>query len=228
MHIGRKAFCFLLIITLGTVVANPVFAGVFGELHLGLGGTYPQGTFARYADPGFIANLRATVHIPNAEFVVGWLDFNYIMFARENVESQGSMTVGPITTYFPVMEKYSEELYTGHIGLQLASTTRRGAFRPRAAAGIGFYRFNTDLVWEAELADTTTEVARLDLDDQLCLGWRGILGADFFFTPQFGASADFIYDHVFSVERIEGTEVVDRTSRFLGFTVGFVYMFKAD
>jgi hypothetical protein len=210
------------------IIASSALAGVFGELHIGLGGTFPQGTFARYADPGFIVDLRATVHIPKAEFIVAWMDFNYILFARENIETQGEMTVGPVTTYFPVMEKYSEDLYTAHVGLQLASNTQRGAIRPRAGIGIGVYNFVTDLTWEAELADTTLEVAKLDLDDQFRLGWRGIIGIDFFFTPQFGASADFIYDHVFNVERVEGTEVLNRTSRFHGFTAGFVYMFKAE
>ncbi len=228
MRIKHKVLVVFLLTSLWILTANGAFAGVFGELHLGLGGTYPQGTFARYADPGFIIDLRATVHIPKAKFIVGWVDFNFIMFARENVETEGSITVGPITTFFPVMEKYSEDLYTGHIGIQLASITQRGAFRPRIGIGAGFYNFVTDMIWEAELADTTMEVARLDLDDQLRFGWRGVIGADFFFTPQFGASVDFIYDHVFNVERIEGTEAVDRTSRFHGFTAGFVYMFKAE
>jgi hypothetical protein len=51
---------------------------------------------------------------------------------------------------------------------------------------------------------------------------------DFFSTPQFGASVDFIYDQVYAVERIEGTHVENRTSRFQGFTAGFVYMFQAE
>jgi hypothetical protein len=127
-----------------------------------------------------------------------------------------------------VNENYSEDLFTGHIGIQVASVTQRGAFRPRAGIGIGFYNFVTDLTWEADLPDTTIEIATQELDDQVKMGWRGIIGADFFFTPQFGASADFIYDHVFNVERVEGIEAVERTSRFTGFTIGFVYMFKSD
>ncbi|MFH1755987.1 MAG: hypothetical protein ABIA59_09815 [Candidatus Latescibacterota bacterium] len=216
------------IIVLGVMNAGIAGAGVFGELHLGLGGTFPQGTYARYVDPGFVVDLRGTIHIPNAEFLAAWVDFNYIIFAQESIESEGKVTVGPITTYFPVMEKYSEELYTGHVGIQLASTTQRAAFRPRAGIGIGLYNFQTDLTWEAEFPDTTVKIANLDLDSQTCFGWRAIMGADFFFTPQFGASIDFLYDHVFNVERVEGTEEVERTSRFLGFTAGFVYMFKTE
>jgi hypothetical protein len=228
MHRKRQTFCLVFVMALGIMSATFSYAGVFGELHAGVGGTYPQGNFTRYANPGLILDLRATIHVPHAEVIVGWVDFNYVMFEQENVESQGEMTVGPVTTYFPVNEKYSEDLFTGHVGIQLGSYTQRGAIRPRAGIGIGFYKFVTDLVWEAELADTTMEVARQELDDQFAFGWRGILGVDFFFVPQFGASVDFIYDHVFDLKRIEGTEALRTTSRFHGFTIGFVYMFKAE
>jgi hypothetical protein len=229
MSSKQKALCLLIVGVLGILSAGVASAGIFGELHLGLGGTFPQGTFARYADPGFIVDLRATIHIPAVEFIVGWLDFNYIMFARETVETNGSIISDTgMRITFPVNEKYAEDLFNGHVGIQLANPTQHGMFRPRAGIGLGFYNFVTDLTWEADLPDTTIEIATQDLDDQLRMGWRGIIGADFFFTPQFGASADFIYDHVFNVERIEGTEVVDRTSRFLGFTIGFVYMFQAE
>lgn len=115
------------------------------------------------------------------------------------------------------------------LGIMSATFSYAGVFGElHAGIGIGFYRFVTDLVWEAELADTTMEVARQVLDNQFCLGWRGVLGADFFFTPQFGASVDFLYDHVFDLKRIDGTEAVNKTSCFHGFTVGFVYMFQSE
>ena len=202
--------------------------GVFGELHLGLGGCFPQGTYTTYADPGLIVDLRATLHLPYVEMFAGWIDFNFIGFKHENLETEGEIDAGNMIITFPVRQTYSENLYTGHIGLQLANPTQRGFFRPRVGIGVGFYNFQTDMKWEAELPDTLLEIAQMDLDNQTRFGWRGVVGVDLFFTPSVGLSGDFIYDHVFGVERVEGDHAVDRTSRFYGFTIGIVYMFKSS
>jgi hypothetical protein len=199
--------CLLFLVIAGSWAA-PGYSdgGVFGELHVGLGGCYPQGTYDNYADPGFIFDLRATLHIPHAEIIAGWIDFNYIEFRSDVFQTEGWIETGGGFITFPVLETYQEKLYTGHIGIQLVSPTRRGFFRPRAGIGIGFNNLQTDLKWEAQLPDTLLEIAREDLDSQTKFGWRGIAGVDLFFTPKFGVCGDFIYDHVFNVERLEATQ----------------------
>ena len=221
---------FLLAMTLVFSLTAPgnTETGVFGELHLGLGGCFPQGTYTRYADPGLIVDLRATLHLPYIDMFAGWIDFNVIPFRRENLETEGKIESGGFLITFPVRQTYSENLYTGHIGLQLANPTQRGFFRPRAGVGIGIYNFQTDMKWEAELPDTLLEIAQMELDGQVRFGWRGIAGVDLFFKPNLGLSGDFIYDHVFDVERVEGDHTVNRTSRFYGFTIGVVFMFSSS
>jgi opacity protein-like surface antigen len=118
-------------------------------------------------------------------------------------------------------------MVAGHIGLQVTSKTKRAFFRPRAALGIGIYGFSTETSWYEDLPDTSIKLAHENLDNQTSFGWRGLIGADFFIMPQWGATIDFVYDHVFELNQNEGLlGKADRTSRFHGFTVGIIYMFK--
>ncbi len=209
--------------------SNHVQAGAFGEAAISVGGSYPQGTFTRYADPGFMANFRATIHAPEVEFFAFWLDFSFVSFSSETIETQSVTEIpGGPTIIRPVDQRTSEDMYAGHIGLQIANPTRKGFFRPRAALGIGLYQFRNVITWTETIDDTTSIVLADEvLDSQTSFGWRGLLGADFFVTPQIGITADFIYDHVFELNQDEGPDLnADLTSRFQGFTVGIVYMFE--
>ena len=53
------------------VRGRTVSAGPIGELNLSLGGMFPQGNYARYADPGFTLDMRAIFHIPKVGFAAG-------------------------------------------------------------------------------------------------------------------------------------------------------------
>ncbi len=224
--LGRTIALCLAAFAAASFFGTTAAAGVFGEIAASVGGTYPQGSFVRYADPGLLLNLRATAHIPKVEVFVGWADFSFVDFTSEELETRGFIPTEGGTIEFPVTQSYSERMLAAHIGLQLATATQRAFFRPRAAIGIGIYNFSTDMSWDAELEDTTVQLAHEDLDSQTKFGWRGLVGVDFFITTQIGVTADFIYDHVLRLERVDGQQVAERTSRFHGFTVGLVYMFK--
>lgn len=197
--------------------SNHVQAGAFGEIAISAGGTYPQGTFTRYADPSFMANIHTTIHVPEVEFFAFWFDFSYVSFSLEIIETQSITEIqGGPTIIRPVEQLTREEMYTGHIGLQIANPTRKGFFRPRAALGIGLYQFRNVITWTETIDDTTSIVLADEvLDSQTSFGWRGLLGADFFVTPQIGITADFIYDHVFELSQDEGPNLnADLISRF--------------
>ncbi|MCK5124637.1 MAG: hypothetical protein KAR42_00130 [candidate division Zixibacteria bacterium] len=204
------------------------FAGAFGEAALSGGIIYPQGTFNRYADQGGVINFRITIHIPQVEMFAGWFDFGLGRFSRDEFETYKKTEIpnGP-TFYDPITQITSEDMVTSHIGLQLASMTRKAFFRPRAALGFGLYGFSHKIEWTEEDGDSTVAIATESLHHKTCWGWRAVIGADLFFTPQWGASFDVVYDHVFNLRQKETMDVFSKnTSRFNGFTVGIVYMFE--
>lgn len=232
--VSRKACAYtkLTLLTVFSAVvilaAPPAKAGAFGEIAVSVGGTYPQGSFTRYADAGVLINIRATIHAPVVEFASTWVDISIVPFSRD-VQQTFSVTEifnGP-TIIRPVEQITSKTMIAAHIGLQIANPTRRGFFRPRVALGIGLYNFQTDVTWEEEINDSTTiTLASEDIDTQNSFGWRGMIGADFFVSPQLGFTTDFVYDQVFNLRQEEGPDDGRKlTSRFHGFSVGVVFMF---
>lgn len=216
-----------LVIILGVCLVSTATAGMFGEAALAIGGTWPQGEFTRYADAGFIVSGRVTGHIPHFELVSGWVGFSFAQFSEDTRNTTAYIPGGPSV---PVDQTTSESAISGFIGIQLSSMTRRAFFRPRAAVGLGIYGFTTTTTWTFETQDTTIELDSRRDDSQTCLGWRGMIGADFFVTTTIGISADFIYDHVLGLNQTETPLQEDQanlTSRFHGFSVGVVYMFSS-
>lgn len=211
-----------------TLPAESIRAGVFGEVAASVGGIYPQGSFTRYADPGFMGNARATIHIPSVEFMVGWFDFAFTQFSSETVETSRVLYDfdNGVTIRRPVDQTTKETMFALHLGGQISSASRRAFIRPRAGLGIGLYHFRNTISWTEQDADTTVTLASESLDRQTSFGWRALLGVDLFFTDQWGGTVDFIYDHVFELNQQDGPSAnADLTSRFQGFSVGVIYMF---
>lgn len=223
------------LVRLATVVAlaslllmSSANAAIFGEVSLSAGGTFPQGTFTKYADPGFLINFRATIHIPNAEFLSFWFDLGGANFGSEELFTTGFIPGGPT---FEVTQTTNEYMIASHIGLQLGNTTKRAFFRPRAGWGIGLYGFNTKVTWTTDLIDTTVTLDEKSTDSQTKFGWRGTIGADLFISSQVGIAADFVYDQVFGLNQTNSpVDISDEklTSRFHGFSIGIVYMFLSN
>ncbi len=216
--------CLIIGLTGGTTCG----AAVFGEVALTGGVVMPQGTFNRYADNGELANLRLSMHIPHVEMFVGWIDFEIGQFSRDEFETYKiTQIVGGPTLYDPETQVTSEDLIAGHIGLQLASMSQNAFFRPRAALGIGLYGFSHKIEWKEDVGDSTVVIASENLHRKTCWGWRASVGADLFFTPQWGATFNVVYDHVLKLRQKETlVDLSNNTSRFNGFTVGIIYMFS--
>jgi len=195
-----------------------------GELTAGLGGMWPQGTFAAYGDPGPHFLLRAEAEVPGFPALAGWISVDYAIFSSETLDAEA--TVGDIT--IPLEQTNEQDALSLHAGIQLGSSSHSAFFRPRAAVGVGFYYFSTDVElrhkdWSGESEDEL--LYREVLDSQFRFGWRGILGADFYPTSKWGLFFEVVYDHVLDLNRIEGDTEAERTSRYQGFTMGVVFPF---
>ena len=198
-------------------------ARVFGDVTLGAGGTWPQGSFAAYGDPGPQGMLRVTVQIPQIRTLMGWWDATFTHFSTETTPVE----IEYLGRTFPADQNTSQDCLAFHLGLQVGNHTRRGFFRPHAGLGMGLYFFFTDVsLKEVRIGGEDEEVFSSDVtDSQELLGWRGQIGSDFFFTPKWGLTFDLLYDHVWNLNRKEGDTRERQTSRFQGFTVGVVVPF---
>lgn len=221
----RFVFAAGLLLT-GAFLSSPAVGGLLGEAGLSIGGIYPQGDFAKYSDPGPAFLLRGNFRILKMEALSGWSCIGVNLFS-----SNKSEIVIDVDGY-PVLAKKSIDEYgvTLHAGLQLGSSSRRGFFRPRAAVAPGLYLFNTEL-----------SIRPLDYDEDLVennnsqvrFGWKAVVAADFFFSPKWGISAKFMYDHVLNLHRdiavddAGNTRVISRSARFQGFMIGVVIPFEA-
>jgi hypothetical protein len=196
-----------------------------GEVTLGIGGVWPQGSFAAYGDPGPHFLARGELEIPGFPAAAGWVGLGFTLFSSESFRTDA--TVEDIT--IPLEETTSQSAFSFHVGIQLGSSSRQAFFRPRAAVGVGFYQFTTNVeLKRTDWHDDEEPLYSENLDSQFRFGWRGVLGADFYFTSKWGVSFDLLYDHVLDLNRIEGDDQVKRTSRFQGFSVGVVFPFGFD
>lgn len=222
--IPKPAMLFLAALCLTAVPAMP--DDLRGELGLGIGPTFPQGEFARYSDPGPHFNIRATPRIPGVESVAGWLDFNVTLFSSE--ESPLFITVEDFL--LEAKKTVSEYAFSLHAGLQVGSASAKGFIRPRAALAPGLYVFNTETSVRL-IGDDEDLVSNNDSDVRV--GWRGIIGVDFFFSQQWGISFDFFYDHVFRMRRLIDTDEagntieVFRPARFQTYMISVVIPFAS-
>jgi hypothetical protein len=204
---------------------SSVPASGWGELSGGVGGTWPQGTFAAYGDPGPRFLLRAEAELPGVPALAGWISMDYVIFSSETFDVDA--TAGDIT--IPLEQTNRQDAFSIHAGIQLGSSSHKAFFRPRAGVGVGFYYFTTDVQlrhkeWTGEEEDNL--VYSETLDSQFRFGWRGVVGADFYPTSKWGLFFEVVYDHVLGLNQIEGDEEAERTSRYQGFTMGVVFPFE--
>lgn len=206
--------------------AAQLTARTIGEIHVSAGGIYPQGNYVRYADPGFTGNLRFTAHVRGFGSTSGWVDLNGSFFSSDNsyVEVYDDPYISGAD------QRVSEYAFSLHAGLQLGAATRRGFFRPRAGVAPGLYIFDTETVLTVPGMD---EPLSEENNSQVKFGWRGILGADLFFTPKWGVSLDITYDHVLNLDHAfvyqqpRGVIRVGKTARYHSYMVGIVIPFSS-
>jgi hypothetical protein len=209
----------------GCLIFTPtIYAGPIGEFGGSVGVILPQGNFTRYSDPGFNAVLRFNLHPRPFPIASTWVDGCFSAFGSD----ESAVLLEGSSVAIPAKQSVSEYAASIHAGLQLGSWTRRGFFRPRAALAPGLYFFNTE-----------TSIRPLDYDEdiynevntQLRVGWRGIVGLDLFFNPKWGISLDFVYDQVLSLHHVNesddsgNVQTTSQSARFQAFMIGAVVDF---
>lgn len=216
---------FLAIVSFVAVVDNVSAGPAFGEVGLSVGGVFPQGNYAKYADSGPTALIRATMHIPGVEAFGLWGSLSGAFFSSDTepgyVDFNGAV--------FPAKQTTSEYVISLNLGLQLGSGTRYGAIRPRAAIGPGIYFFQTDR--DLRLIDTEENLVE-DAEGQAVFGWRGVLGVDLFpFSTRWGLNFSFVYDEVWNLQHERfindngDTVEISRAATFNTFMLGVVISF---
>jgi hypothetical protein len=194
----------------------------FGELTIGVGPIFPQTTAAKYSDVGGSLYIRATPHLTAARAISFWGDLGGSIFSDESRKIYIPVIGGsPI----PGTQETTESNAYLHVGAQLGSPSAKGFFRPRAGIGIGLYVFFTETQWKGKNQEEA--LAEDYTDSQGRWGWRGILGSDFFFSPKWGISADFIYDQVWRLNQQEVKRGQAQTARFHTYALGVVIPFDS-
>ncbi len=194
-----------------------------GDLTLSLGYSAPQGTFTRYADVGFHALLRVNFRLRERFPVSFWTGLTFTHFSRRESVVRVEFPDLEEPYYDKAREVLEEDAYALQVGLQIGNPTRRGFFRPRASIGVGLYVFSTTVKYFSLSWPDDEEI--WGFTDQLLgrFGWRGIAGADLFFTPRWGFSIDIHYDHVLHLNLTDAANSRNITARFQGIAVGVVY-----
>jgi len=203
-----------------TTVRKP---GIVGDVTIGFGHSAPQGTFNRYADIGFHALLRVNFRAQEQFPLSFWAGFTFTHFSTEDSRVYVEFPDLYDPYYGVAKELLEEDAYAIQVGVQLGNPTRRAFFRPRASFGVGLYVFATTVKYIA--LDWRDDEELWGYTDELLgrFGWRGVIGADFFFTPRWGISVDLHYDHVLRLNLTADGANRDLTARFQGIAVGAVF-----
>jgi len=199
--------------------------GVIGELSLRGGAIFPQGDYARYTDEGGGAVVRMNIHVTEAQPISAFFEIGG-NFYRDN-ETPTFYTADNIAV--PAKKNESEYNLSLNLGIQFGTGSRHGFLRPRVSIGPGLYFFNTQTTYRPLDYD---ESLLENNDSQLRVGWRAAVGTGLFFSPKWGISFDFVYDHVVSLHRaLDADEhgrvdTVSRPGRFQSYMIGIIIPFE--
>lgn len=105
-----------------------------------------------------------------------------------------------------------------HVGMQIANPSRKAFFRPRVGLGLGVYYFWTELNLVGDVIESHDI-----LEKQLRFGWRGSVGADFYFTRKLGISLEYIYDWVMDLDQGIRGQAIHDGGAFVSWNFGMVF-----
>jgi hypothetical protein len=180
-------------------------------------GATAQGTFVDFAEPGFNSRLDLVVRIPSVAAVGLQVDGNYTYFSQRTERVVFSAApFGPIGPGETTREQWAASL---HIGPVLSSPTRRGAFRPRASAGLGWYLFATQVDGKLDNSPDSFDISNEYLGR---FGWRGDVGAVVFAKRSWGVSADFLYDQIWHLKLESPSGERSQNASYFSVMVGIV------
>jgi hypothetical protein len=213
---------YLLLILLSLTILGQVNAENMYEFSANAGVTFPHGTFHRYTDNGAYGHARLVAHMNSFKAISIFTDLSVSLFST----SEEDVIISDDIFIYDARRRISEYSVALHIGTLIGSDSRNSFFRPKFGIAGGLYLFNIQtlildpLFDDEELAD--------DNQTQVRVGWRGIIGTDLFFTPKWGLSFEFTYDHVLnlhhSLEYIPGVGLtnIGQSARFSSFSVGVI------
>lgn len=216
-------FCFM--------IFGQANAATMNEVSINSGITFPQGTFHRYSDNGFYGHVRLISHLNSFKALSGFADLSGSFFSSTEEDvlftSDGIFPLWRNTT-----KKTSEYSVALHIGTLIGSDSRNSFFRPKVGIAGGLYLFNTETQILDEFDDD--DILAEDNNTQVRVGWRGIIGTDLFFTPKWGLSFEFTYDHVLNLHHTlefnpgVGVTRVGQTARFNNYSIGVIFSLPID
>jgi len=200
-----------------------LFAGSSGELAVSVGGTYMQKDLYSFDGPGGMFELRGAIALKSAPYISFWGDLSVAGFGIGSLSYKG-FSYPPY--FIPSVRSSNQSVYSGHLGLQIATSSRTSTVRPHAMLGIGFYHFHEeeayDLGWEEYLDFSDNYI-----DNQSCLGFKFRLGADIFVYKRFGLTTGFVYDRIYgyTVKQSDNGSEKDLDVHLAGFTIGAIWQF---
>ena len=199
------------------------------EVCVNVGGTFPKGNFHKYTDDGYYGNARLVAHLKSMKALSGFTEFSgsFFKYTTEDV----LLTDG--IRQREVVKKNSQYSVSWHLGMMLGSGSRNSFFRPKLGLAGGLYLFNTQTLLVDDIFIDDPPLAE-DNETQVRVGWRGIVGANFFFTPNWGISLEFTSDQVLNlhntVEFIPevGVTKVGQSARFNNYSIGVIFPIPID
>ena len=161
------------------------------DVSITVGYVQPIGSTEDVLNDGPSFSVRFVPNRASGNVFTPMLDAGFTRFKA--TEDTLSVTGEIVTQIF--IQNQSQFAFNAHVGAQFGWPKRTGLFRPRAALGIGPYFLRLHNL-ERSADGTTVNNIQTDL---LRLGWRGIIGADFFFTKKWGLGLEYVYDDIFEV-----------------------------
>ncbi len=223
-----KKLCILLLLCFA--VSSQSQAEPMHEWSIHTGMTFPQGTFNKYTDNGFYGNIRIISHMNAFKALSGFADLSGSFFK----ETERDVLLSDGFFFLDATEKISEYSVALHVGTMLGSDSKNSFFRPKVGIAGGLYLFNTQTLLEVRDNFLDEDPLAEDNQTQLRVGWRGIIGTDLFFTPSWGLSFEFTYDHVLNLhhtlnfEPSVGVTKVGQTARFNSYAIGVIFPLPID
>ena len=144
-----------------------------------------------------------------------WVSLGANMFRASGSTINIPIPDGPVLT---AERTTAESNAAFHVGMQIANPSRKAFFRPRVGLGLGAYYFWTELNFTGDVIESYNIQ-----DSQLRFGWRGSIGADFYFTRKLGINLEYIYDWVMDLDQGTPGQVIHDGGGFVSWNFGMVF-----
>jgi len=174
------------------------------ELEISMGASKLQNHYFHFNERGLLVDVRGNLQLKDSTAFSLWGAISITGFTNGD-EKKG------------VVYTNNQMLYNIRAGVQVAvpyHDHKYGIFRPRAAVGVGYYRFNHDAA-----SPYISEYQRH-------VGLQARMGTYIYFSHKhhFGCVVDIIYDIVFKFkDELVSPPIKNKTAHLIGVSVGFAW-----